>query len=126
MYKTRIALAFGVLLQLFAASPGFSATAGSREPLSQAQESVDKNLQKSPDNKGLQNAAGRLQANQERIESKRTGQKKAKRRAKKVVKIRKAPKQPEVAQERERSEPPEGMERTERSESPGKAARPSR
>jgi len=124
MYKTGIALAFGSWLLLIAAGSSSAATTETREPLGQAQESVDKNLQKNPDNKGLQNAAGRLQVNQERIEKKRGGQK-SKRRTKKVVAVKKPPKQSDKASEREPAQQ-ERTERMERIERPGNPGRPNR
>lgn len=127
MYKTRIALAFGNLLLLIAASSSYAAATETLKPLGQAQESTGKNIQKGPDNKGLHNAGGRLQINQERMENKRAEQK-AKRRAKKIVTIRKTHKQLDEASEREKSAPQERMERMEKTERerPGKTERPNR
>ena len=115
MYKTRIALAFGSLLLLIATGSSSAATTETQEPLGHAQESVDRNLQKNPDNKGLQNAAGRLQVNQDRIKKKRLEQR-SKRRAKKIVAVKKPPKQSDSASEREKPTQQERMERMERIE----------
>lgn len=126
MYKTGISLAFGSLLLSIPVGSSSAATHETREPLGHAQESIDKNLQKNPDNKGLQNAAGRLQVNQERIEKKRVVQK-SKRRAKKIVAVKKPPKQSDKASEREKKPTQqERMERMERIEHPGKMERPNR
>lgn len=47
------------------------AQSDSAKPLAHATESLDKNLQKHPDNKGLQNARQRLEDNQNRFEDRR-------------------------------------------------------
>jgi hypothetical protein len=62
-----------------------------KKPLTQGISSVDKNLEKHPDNKGLQNASKRLKANEDRFETRR-------------------------AERGERAERPERAERAERAE----------
>ena len=54
----------GLAFSCFAQTAGHSQT----RPLDQAIESVDANLQKDPDNPGLNRAAGQLRYNQERME----------------------------------------------------------
>ena len=82
MHKTRAVIAAGTLLLLSVAGTSHADDPATKQPLDQAMESVDKNLAKDPDNKGLQNAAERLQTNQERYKNKREEQN-AKRLAKK-------------------------------------------
>lgn len=47
------------------------ANGSAQPPLTQGISSVDKNLKRDPDNKGLQNADQRLQTNQERLEARK-------------------------------------------------------
>src|SRR4030067_1502613 len=82
MHKTRAVIAAGTLLLLSVAGTSYADDPAAKQPLDQAMESVDKNLARDPDNKGLQNAAERLQTNQERYKNKREEQN-AKRLAKK-------------------------------------------
>ncbi len=84
MYKLKFAIAVGSALLLGAASASYAAdkpTTGSTTstnpthvPLSQGVTSVNSNLAKDPDNKGLQNASEKLEANQTRIAEKRADQ----------------------------------------------------
>src|SRR3990170_18002 len=113
MHKTGTAIAAGILLLLGVASTSYAADPAAKQPLDQAIKSVDKNLARDPDNKGLQNAAERLQTNQERYEKKRAEQK-AKRQEHKDDQAEK------------RVERPEKAERPERAERPEKAGRPGR
>ena len=83
-----------------------------KAPMTQGAESVDKNLEKNPDNKGLKNAAGRIKRNQERLEDRRD---------------RRAARQDDERAERaerpergERGERPERAERIERAERSGR------
>jgi hypothetical protein len=76
-----------------------------KTPLTQGISSVDKNLEKKPDNKGLQNADKRLRANRDRIEARRV----------------------ERDNDRaERAERPERHERAERAERPERTERSGR
>lgn len=75
MHKTRAVIAAGTLLLLSVAGTSHADDPATKQPLDQAMESVDKNLARDPDNKGLQNAAERLQTNKERHEKKRAEQK---------------------------------------------------
>lgn len=112
MHKTRAAIAAGTLLLLGVASTSYAADPAAKQPLDQAIESVDKNLAKDPDNKGLQNAAERLRINQERHKQKRAEQK-AKREEHKDD-------QAEKRAEREKAERPERAERPEKAGRPGR------
>lgn len=75
MHKTRAVIAAVTLLLLSVAGTSHADDPATKQPLDQAMESVDKNLARDPDNKGLQNAAERLQTNKERHEKKRAEQK---------------------------------------------------
>lgn len=101
MCKTGIALTFGAIFLSIGAGTSHAAAPKAPEPLSQARESVDKNLQKNPDNKGLQNADERLKANQERHEKKRAEQN-AKRKTRQAVNKEKHGKPAEMAPEHEK------------------------
>ena len=83
MYKTKIAIAVGTVFLLGAASLSYAAddvtkptasTTAKQAPLEQGEKSVNANLAKDPDNKGLQNAAKHVEANEKRIEEKRADQ----------------------------------------------------
>lgn len=116
MYKTLPVIAVGTLLLLGGAGTSYAADSAAKQPLDQAIKSVDKNLAKDPDNKGLNNAAERLQTNQERHNKKRAAQL-AKRHEKREMKM-------EKRLEHERTERPEKAERPEKVERPEKPARP--
>lgn len=76
---------------VYAADPA-PASGGGKAPLDQAIESVEKNLDKNPDNAGLQNAREKLEANQERKEAKEAAKeerKKAHREAKEKKRMEK-------------------------------------
>ena len=67
--KTFALIAAGTLTLMFGLARAESdADPVKPKPLDQAIQSVDKNLEKHPDNKGLQNAKHRLQENQDRQE----------------------------------------------------------
>jgi hypothetical protein len=72
---SRISTVLGTMLALtvFSAHAQTSPTTTGtvKKPLSQAIKSVGKNLSKDPDNKGLQNASEKLDANQQKIEERR-------------------------------------------------------
>lgn len=129
MYKTKIAIAVGTLFLLGVASTSYAADPATKQPLDQAIKSVDKNLVKDPDNKGLQNAAGRLQTNKERHEKKRAEKearhkaKIAKKEARHQAKINKRAEKMSDHREAERAE---RMGRPEMAERPGKMERPNR
>lgn len=77
--KRTCGITLGVLLTGIAAGLPVQAAESSRDgqpkpPLEQASESVNKNLQKHPDNRGLQNASQRLSANQKKIAAHRAQQ----------------------------------------------------
>ena len=133
MNKTQIAVSIAALF-LGASSMVFAAdTATTKEPLAQSSTSVEKNVTRDPDSKGLNNASNRLEANQDKIEAKRAA--KAQRRlekakkaekieeAKKAEKIEKAEKA-EKAEKMEKAERPEKVERVEKAERPEKVDRP--
>lgn len=141
MHKTNIAIAVGTLFFLCAAGTSYAADTDAKQPLDQAVKSVDKNLAKDPDNKGLQNAAGRLQTNKERHDKKRAekdarhkakvAEKDAKRQAKMNERAEKNPEhrdaeRTEKMEHMEKSSRPEKMERPEKAERPGKMDRPNR
>ena len=115
MHKTRAVIAAGTLLLLCVAGTSHADDPAAKQPLDQAMESVDKNLARDPDNKGLQNAAERLQTNQERYKNKREEQN-AKRLAKKNKQAEKKAKR-EEAEHRVKAERPE---RPARPEKPGR------
>jgi len=73
MYRANVVIC-GALLAIATSLPAAAEPPSDtppKAPLEQASESVDKNLQKHPDNRGLQNAAGRIADNQERIAERR-------------------------------------------------------
>jgi hypothetical protein len=49
----------------------YAQTSTDKTPLTQGISSVGRNLERDPDNKGLQNASKRLKANQDRLETRR-------------------------------------------------------
>lgn len=63
-------LAAGSLIVLLGVAHAQTSTTAAK-PLDQGISSVDKNLQRDPDNKGLQTASERLKRNQRRIEEQR-------------------------------------------------------
>jgi hypothetical protein len=77
-------------------------------PMTQGAASVDKNLERDPDNKGLKNAGNRIKRNQERFEDRRD--KRADRREDRV----------ERAERAERPERAEHAERPDRAERSGR------
>ena len=115
MYKTLSAISVGTLLLLGVASSSHAADAATKQPMDQAIKSVDKNLAKDPDNKGLNNAAERLQTNKERQAKKREAQK-AKRDAKRD-------RQAARRSEHNKAERTERMEKAERPEAMGRPNR---
>lgn len=117
MNKTRIAITVGTAFLLSVASMSYAADTATKQPMDQAVKSVDKNLAKDPDNKGLQNAAGRLQTNQERHEKKRA-EKEARRKAK--IERKEARHQAKINQRAEKMERPEKAERPEKMERPNR------
>jgi hypothetical protein len=71
MNKSKILLALATIY-LTISGVSYAAddtTTDAKVPLTQAQESVDKNLTRDPDSKGLNNASERLEANQTKIEA---------------------------------------------------------
>ena len=109
MNKTQVSVSIAALF-LGASSIVFAAdtatTSTTKEPLAQSSTSVEKNVTRDPDSKGLNNASNRLEANQDKIEAKRAA--KAERRlekekAKKAEKLEKA-KKTEKAEEAEKAE----------------------
>lgn len=121
MYKTKIVIAVGTVFLLGAASASYAAddatkptasTTAKQAPLEQGEKSVNGNLAKDPDNKGLQTAAKHLEANEKRI---------AEKRAEKAEKHR--AERPEKAEHAEKAERPEKVERPERAERPESASR---
>ena len=112
MHKTRALIAAGTLLLLSFSGTSHADDPATKQPLDQAIESVDKNQARDPDNKGLQNAAERLQTNKERHEKKREA-KEQKRHEKKLKKAEKKAKR-EEAEQREKAERPEKPARPEK------------
>lgn len=89
---------------VYAADPA-PASGGGKAPLDQAIESVEKNLDKNPDNAGLQNAREKLEANQERKEAKeaaREERKKAHREAREKKRMEKEKRKAARKEEKER------------------------
>ena len=130
MNKTQIAVSIAALF-LGASSIVFAAdtatTSTTKEPLAQSSTSVEKNVIRDPDSKGLNNASNRLEANQDKIEAKRAA--KAERRlekAKKAEKLEKAEKaeEAEKAEKMEEAEKAEKMEKMEKAEKMEKTERP--
>ena len=138
MNKTQVSVSIAAIF-LGASSIVFAAdTATTKEPLAQSSTSVEKNVTRDPDSKGLNNASNRLEANQDKIEAKRAA--KAERRlekakkaekmeeAKKAEKIEKAEKaekmeKAEKVEKMEKAERPEKVERVEKAERPEKVER---
>jgi hypothetical protein len=77
-----------------------------KAPMTQGAESVEKNLETKPDNKGLKNASARIKRNQERMEDRRD--RRAERRGERMERG-------ERPERGERGERPEHVERAERS-----------
>ena len=129
MNKTQVSVSIAALF-LGASSIVFAAdTATTKEPLAQSSTSVEKNVTRDPDSKGLNNASNRLEANQDKIEAKRAA--KAERRlekAKKAEKMEEAKKaekmeKAEKVEKMEKAERPEKVERVEKAERPEKVER---
>lgn len=118
MYKIKTVIAIATLSLLSFASAGYAADPVTKQPLDQAIESVDQNLAKDPDNKGLQNAADRLQTNQQRQQEKRAEQE-----AKRQAKIDKRAGKMSDHHDAERMEK---MDRPEKAERPEKMERQNR
>ena len=142
MNKTQVSVSIAAIF-LGASSIVFAAdtatTSTTKEPLAQSSTSVEKNVTRDPDSKGLNNASNRLEANQDKIEAKRAA--KAERRlekAKKAEKMEKAKKaekmeeaktaekmeKAEKVEKMEKTERPEKVERVEKAERPEKVDRP--
>ncbi|RJQ48743.1 MAG: hypothetical protein C4528_01870 [Gammaproteobacteria bacterium] len=88
-----------------AADPAPAGGGAGKAPLDQAIESVEKNLDKNPDNSGLQNARERLEANQERKEAKdaaKDARKKAHREAKEKKRMEKEKRKAARKEEKDR------------------------
>ena len=141
MNKTQVSVSIAAIF-LGASSIVFAAdtatTSTTKEPLAQSSTSVEKNVTRDPDSKGLNNASNRLEANQDKIEAKRAA--KAERRlekakkaekmeeAKKAEKMEKAEKaekieKAEKVEKMEKAERPEKVERVEKAERPEKVER---
>lgn len=91
-----------------------TAPATTKVPSSQGLASVDKNLAKDPDNKGLRNAAGRIERNEDRKEAKQH---------KPAVAKKESTAKPVRAETSERAEK---IERPVKPERPEKISRPTR
>ena len=112
MNKTQVSVSIAAIF-LGASSVVFAAdTATTREPLAQSSTSVEKNVTRDSDSKGLNNASNRLEANQDKIEAKRAA--KAERRLEKAKKAEKI----EKMEKMEKAERPEKVERVERLDRP--------
>jgi hypothetical protein len=61
-------IGMAALALVFSAASAQTTTPTTQTPLTQGITSVDKNLERDPDNKGLQTASERLRINQERLE----------------------------------------------------------
>jgi hypothetical protein len=106
MYKTKIAITVGTAFLLGAASASYAAeTTVQSKPLDQALESIDKNLAKDSDNKGLLNAKEHLKANQLRQEAR-------------AEKHTEKDELTEKVEQHEKAERPEKAERAEKAERP--------
>ena len=133
MNKTQVSVSIAAIF-LGASSIVFAAdtatTSTTKEPLAQSSTSVEKNVTRDPDSKGLNNASNRLEANQDKIEAKRAA--KAERRlekAKKAEKMEEAKKaekmeKAEKAEKMEKAEKAEKIEKAEKVEKMEKAERP--
>lgn len=107
MIKHLFFISLSVMLvgAVYAADPAPASGGASKAPLDQAIESVQKNLDKKPDNSGLQNARERLEANQERKEAKdadKDARKKAHREAKEKKRMEKEKRKAARKEEKER------------------------
>ena len=124
MNKTQIAVSIAALF-LGASSIVFAAdtatTSTTKEPLAQSSTSVEKNVTRDPDSKGLNNASNRLEANQDKIEAKRAA--KAERRLEKAKKAEKM-EEAKKAEKMEEAKKAEKMEKAEKVEKMEKAERP--
>ena len=121
MNKTQVSVSIAAIF-LGASSIVFAAdtatTSTTKEPLAQSSTSVEKNVTRDPDSKGLNNASNRLEANQDKIEAKRAA--KAERRLEKAKKAEKM----EKAKKAEKIEKVEKIEKMEKAERPEKVERP--
>ena len=127
MNKTQLsasiaALFLGVSSMVFAAD-----TTTTKEPLAQSSTSVGNNVTRDSDSKGLNNAAARLETNQDKIEARKAAR--AERRldrSKRNEKLEKAKKAEKVerAEKMEKMDKAERVEKTERPEKIEKAERP--
>lgn len=108
MNKTKIAMTVGTVFLWGAVSASYAAN--NTKPLDQAMDSIDKNLAKDIDNKGLQNAKEHLATNQKRQEAndaKHTEMKNEK---------TEHPAKPEKVEKSEKAEKAEKMEKVEKIE----------
>ena len=136
MNKIKITVAVTTIFLGFSGLSHGADTTTAKTPLSQSTISVDKNLIRDSDNKGLANASTRLETNQDRIEAqqatrsakrldtvKRTG-KTADKTAIKAEKAARAEKAAHVekAERIEKAERPEKVERPEKIERPERSA----
>lgn len=95
------------------------------QPVAQGAASVEKNLSKNPDNKGLQNASEQLKENEAKIAEKRAEADKTADDAK-HKKDKKIKKDKKVKHERIEKSGHDKMERPEKAERPAKIERPGR
>lgn len=119
--KSNIAIAIGAAF-LFGSTGTASAanTTASTGPLNQAISSVDKNLDKNPENPGLRTAAQRLERNKERLDAKERETEKTERHERHHTRIEKTERHARI----EKVERAEKIERPEKAERPEKVERP--
>jgi hypothetical protein len=129
MNKTQLSVSLAALFlgasgMVFAADTTTTTTI--KEPLTQSATSVEKNITRDSDSKGLNNASTHLETNQDKIEARKAARaEKRLDKAKRAEKLEKAEKAEKVEKvERvEKAERPEKVERVEKAERPEKVER---
>ena len=109
-----------IVAALLFASVSVAHAETANQPVTQGEASVDKNLNKNKDNKGLQNADQRLEANQAKIAAKRADADKTADTAKQKKNKAERHERMENHERMEKMERMEKVERPDRIERPGK------
>jgi hypothetical protein len=126
MNKTQLSVSLAALFlgasgMVFAADTTTTTTI--KEPLTQSATSVEKNITRDSDSKGLNNATTHLETNQDKIEARKAARaEKRLDKAKRAEKLEKAEKVEKVERV-EKAERPEKVERVEKAERPEKVER---
>jgi hypothetical protein len=126
MNKTQLSVSLAALFlgasgMVFAADTTTTTTI--KEPLTQSATSVEKNITRDSDSKGLNNASTHLETNQDKIEARKAARaEKRLDKAKRAEKLEKAEKVEKVERV-EKAERPEKVERVEKVERPEKVER---